>query len=39
MEVLSPSTADYNRKSKFSMYRSISSFCEYLLVEEDENFI
>jgi len=39
IEVLSPSTADYDRKSKFRMYRSISSFCEYLLVEQDEPFI
>ena len=39
VEVLSPSTADYDRKSKFRMYRSISSFCEYLLVEQDESFI
>jgi Uma2 family endonuclease len=39
IEVLSPSTADYDRKSKFRMYRSISSFCEYLLVEQDESFI
>jgi Uma2 family endonuclease len=39
VEVLSPSTADYDRQSKFRMYRSISSFCEYLLVEQDEIFI
>jgi Uma2 family endonuclease len=39
VEVLSPSTADYDRKSKFRMYRSISNFCEYLLVEQDEPFI
>ncbi|WP_413174884.1 Uma2 family endonuclease [Anabaena azotica] len=39
IEVLSPSTADYDRKSKFRIYRSISSFCEYLLVEQDEFFI
>ena len=39
VEVLSPSTADYDRQSKFRMYRSISSFCEYLLVEQDEPFI
>lgn len=28
VEVLSPSTADYNRQSNFRMYRSIPSFCE-----------
>lgn len=39
IEVLSPSTADYDRKGKFRMYRSIPSFCEYLLVEQDEPFI
>lgn len=39
VEVLSPSIADYDRQSKFRMYRSIPSFCEYLLVEQDEPFI
>ncbi|NMG08761.1 Uma2 family endonuclease [Brasilonema sp. UFV-L1] len=39
VEVLSPSTADYDRQSKFRMYRSIKSFSEYLLVEQDEPFI
>ncbi|MBD2294403.1 Uma2 family endonuclease [Anabaena sphaerica FACHB-251] len=39
IEVLSSSTADYDHKDKFRMYRSISSFCEYLLVEQDEIFI
>lgn len=39
IEVLSPSTADYGSQSKFRMYRSIPSFCEYLLVEQDEPFI
>ncbi|WP_414545551.1 Uma2 family endonuclease [Nostoc sp. CCY0012] len=39
VEVLSPSTADYDRQSKFRMYRSILSFSEYLLVEQDEPFI
>jgi Uma2 family endonuclease len=39
VEVLSPSTADYDRESKFRMYRSISSFREYLLVQQDEPFI
>lgn len=39
VEVLSPSTADYDRESKFRMYRSIPSFREYLLVEQDEPFV
>lgn len=39
VEVLSPSTADYDRESKFRMYRSIPSFREYLLVEQDELFV
>ncbi len=39
VEVLSPSTADYDRESKFRMYRSIKSFREYLLIEQDEPFI
>ncbi|KOP27392.1 hypothetical protein AMR41_05185 [Hapalosiphon sp. MRB220] len=39
VEVLSPSTADYDRQSKFRMYRSIPSFSEYLLVEQDEYFV
>ncbi|MBD2432432.1 MULTISPECIES: Uma2 family endonuclease [Fischerella] len=39
VEVLSPSTADYDRQNKFRMYRSIPSFSEYLLVEQDEPFV
>ncbi|MGI8505104.1 MAG: Uma2 family endonuclease, partial [Hassallia sp.] len=39
VEVLSPSIADYDRESKFRMYRSIKSFREYLLIEQDEPFI
>lgn len=39
VEVLFPSTADYDRQSKFRMYRSIESFSEYLLVEQDEPFV
>ncbi len=39
VEVLSPSTADYDRLSKFRMYRSIGSFSEYLLVEQNEPFV
>ncbi len=39
VEVLSPSTADYDHESRFRMYRSIKSFSEYLLVEQDEPFV
>lgn len=39
VEVLSPSTVDYDRHSKFRIYRGIASFCEYLLVEQDEAFV
>ncbi|MCV3215655.1 Uma2 family endonuclease [Plectonema radiosum NIES-515] len=39
VEVLSPSTANYDRESKFRMYRSIKSFREYLLIEQDEPFV
>ena len=39
VEVLSSSTADYDRENKFRMYRSINSFSEYLLVEQDEHFV
>ncbi|MGH2416410.1 MAG: Uma2 family endonuclease [Microcystaceae cyanobacterium] len=39
VEVLSPTTASYDRQSKFRMYRGIPSFCEYLLVEQDEPFV
>lgn len=36
VEVLSKSTARYDRTGKFSDYRSIPSFAEYLLVAQDE---
>jgi Uma2 family endonuclease len=39
VEVLSPSTADYERQNKFRIYRTIPSFREYLLVEQDEPFV
>ncbi len=35
IEVLSPSTKDYDRVVKFTHYKSIPSFCEYLLVAQD----
>lgn len=36
IEVLSPSTADYDRTKKFSKYCSIPEFREYLLVAQEE---
>ena len=36
VEVLSKSTARYDRIDKFAHYRSIPSFAEYLLVSQDE---
>ena len=35
IEILSPSTELYDRGNKFVHYRSIPSFCEYLLVAQD----
>lgn len=39
IEVLSPSTEAYDRGDKFRKYRSISGFCEYLLVSQTEPYI
>ncbi len=39
VEVLSPSTEAYDRGDKFRHYRSIPSFCEYLLVSQTEPYI
>jgi Uma2 family endonuclease len=36
IEVLSPTTADYDRGKKFWHYQSIESLREYLLIEQDE---
>jgi Uma2 family endonuclease len=36
VEVLSPSTEDYDRGAKFRHYRRIPSFVEYLLISTDE---
>ncbi len=36
VEVLSPSTADYDRGTKFMLYRSIDSLSEYVLVDQDQ---
>ena len=39
VEVLSPSTEAYDRGDKFRKYRSISSFCEYLVVSQSETYV
>ena len=36
VEILSPSTADYDYGQKFILYRKLESFEEYLLVAQDE---
>lgn len=36
VEVLSPSTANYDRGGKFELYRDIPSFGEYVLVHQDK---
>ncbi len=39
VEVLSPSTEDYDRGKKFELYRTIESFREYLLVHQDRRCV
>ena len=39
VEVLSSSTEGYDRGDKFRKYRSIPSFCEYLLVSQSEPYV
>ena len=39
VEVLSPSTEAYDRGDKFRKYRSIPSFCEYLVVSQSEPYV
>lgn len=39
VEVLSPSTTDYDRSGKFHLYGKVSSFKEYLLVHSDRVFV
>jgi len=36
VEVLSASTEEFDRTDKFRMYRSIPSFCEYLLIRQNK---
>jgi len=35
VEILSPTTQSYDRRDKFAHYRSIPTFCEYLLISQD----
>ena len=39
MEVLSPSTEQYDRGKKFQHYRTLDSLCEYLLIAQDSQHI
>jgi Uma2 family endonuclease len=39
IEVLSPSTRDYDKGGKFTLYRSILSLRDYLLVDSEELFV
>jgi Uma2 family endonuclease len=39
VEVLSPSTEDYDRGKKFELYRTIPSFQEYLIVHQDRQHV
>lgn len=39
IEVLSPSSTHYDRGGKFELYRTIESFCEYLVVHQDRPHI
>lgn len=36
VEVLSPSTADYDKGAKFEQYRTIESLLEYVLIWQDK---
>jgi Uma2 family endonuclease len=39
VEVLSPSTRRYDESGKFSLYRSISTFSDYLLIDSEKVFV
>ncbi|HLH04439.1 MAG TPA: Uma2 family endonuclease [Bryobacteraceae bacterium] len=39
VEVLSPSTADYDHGKRFHLYREIPTFADYLLVHTDTAFV
>lgn len=36
VEILSPSTADYDYGAKFRLYRNLASFSEYVLIAQDQ---
>jgi len=36
IEILSPSTENYDRGNKFADYRTLPSLCEYLLISQDQ---
>ena len=38
-EVLSPSTADYDRGTKFQLYRGLSSLREYVIVAQEQPYV
>ena len=39
IEVLSPTTEDYDRGGKFKHYRTLSSLQEYVLISQDEALV
>jgi Uma2 family endonuclease len=39
IEVLSPSTRHYDQIDKFALYRSITTFCDYLLIDSEKNHV
>lgn len=39
VEILSPTTSSYDQTGKFLKYKSIPSFCEYLLVRQDKPWV
>jgi len=39
VEVLSPSTADYDKRGKFFYYRQLQSLKEYVLIDPDEPYV
>jgi Uma2 family endonuclease len=39
VEILSPSTASYDRGNKFDLYREINSLSDYLLVHQDSHHV
>jgi Uma2 family endonuclease len=39
IEILSPSTADYDRGTKFMLYREIDTLSEYVIVEQSRRYV